>query len=283
MKKRNIYLLAGLGASVLALGYAALSAIPNIFYHKNYTPAEIAGLIVVAHRGGASLGPENSLYTIEKGIGAGADMIEIDIHQTADRKLVVCHDQSIDRTTDGKGLIRDLTLDEIRSYHLLDAEGNPTDQVIPTLDEVLDLVAGRTKLLVEIKRTANIYQGIEQQLVDAITSRDAFGWVVAQSFNDSVLENLHAICPTLRLEKLWVCKLAGLSEGIDGTLTDYSFEKYSYVSSFNFFYRSVTESMINDIHAHGKEVKIWTVGAPSETPHLNVDGIITNYPQLWRK
>ncbi len=273
---------AGLGSAALLLGYAAASVAPNVFYKKNYTPGQISRLIVVGHRGGANLGPENTLLAISRGIAAGADMIEIDIHQTRDGKLVVCHDQSIDRTTTGHGLIRELTLDEIRSFDIVDSQGNVCDLKIPTLDEVLDFVDGRVKLLVEIKRTGDIYQGIEQQLVDAIRSHNAGAWVVAQSFNDSVLENLHACDPGLRLEKLWVCKLAGLPVGIDGTLSSYTYEKYSYVSSFNFYYRAVTTTMVDDIHAHGKEVKIWTVPGPADTPTLPVDGVITNDPDLWR-
>lgn len=283
MKRRNKILLgAGLGSLTAILGYVAVTVIPNLFYKKGYTREEINNLIIVGHRGGAGLGPGNTLQTIERGIEAGADMIEIDIHQTKDGKIVVCHDESIDRTTDGKGLIRDLTFDEIRSHNIVDENGTVTDYKVPTLDEVMQLVNGRVKLLVEIKRTGHIYEGIEKQLVDAIAAHNAEDWVVAQSFNDSVLRNLHALSPSLRLEKLWICKLAGIPDGIDGTISEYSFEKYSYVSSFNFFYMSVTDSMIEQIHRHGKEVKIWTVKSPKSTPHLKVDGIITNYPNLWK-
>lgn len=273
----------GIGLSSLAIvGYAGVSFLPGLIYKKGYTAQEIKRLIVVGHRGGAGLGPENTLLAIERGIQAGADMIEIDIHQTKDGKVVVCHDQSIDRTTTGTGLIRDLTLKEIRATRIVDENGNVTNQTIPTLDEVLDLINGRVKLLVEIKRTQDIYQGIEQQLVDAINAHNAGSWVVAQSFNDSVLENLHAISPDLRLEKLWVGKFAGLGTGFDINFSKYDLEKYSYVSSFNFFYLAVTRSMIDQLHQHGIQVKIWTVKGPEDTPHLPVDGIITNYPDLWK-
>lgn len=273
----------GIGLSSLAIvGYAGVSFLPGLIYKKGYTAQEIKRLIVVGHRGGAGLGPENTLLAIERGIQAGADMIEIDIHQTKDGKVVVCHDQSIDRTTTGTGLIRDLTLKEIRATRIVDENGNVTNQTIPTLDEVLDLINGRVKLLVEIKRTQDIYQGIEQKLVDAINAHNAGSWVVAQSFNDSVLENLHAISPDLRLEKLWVGKFAGLGTGFDINFCKYDLEKYSYVSSFNFFYLAVTKSMIDQLHQHGIQVKIWTVKGPEDTPHLPVDGIITNYPDLWK-
>lgn len=282
MKKKNKIILAGIIPCVALVGYTAASVLSNIFYKKNYPPAQIARLTVVAHRGGAALGPENTLLTIARGMAAGADMIEIDIHQTADGKLVVCHDQSIDRTTDGSGLIRELTLDEIRSHNIVDEDGNVTDLKIPTFDEVLELVDGKVKLLVEIKRTGDIYKGIESQMIDAVAAHNAQSWVVAQSFDDSVLENLHGIDPQLRLEKLWVFKFAGLPVGVDGSLSGYSFDKYSYVSSFNFYYQSVTKDMVDKIHANGKEVKIWTVGSPADTPWLPVDGIITNHPDLWR-
>ena len=81
-------------------------------------------LIVVAHRGGAALGIENSLSCIEKGIGLGVDMIEIDVHLTTDGHVVVCHDRTINRTTNGKGRIEDLTLEQLRQYRLLNADGN---------------------------------------------------------------------------------------------------------------------------------------------------------------
>lgn len=267
---------------VIILGYATISVFPNLFYKKGYTEAQQRSLIVVAHRGGSSLGPENTLLAIERGIQAGADMVEIDIHQTRDGQLVVCHDESIDRTTDGSGLIRELTFDEIRSYNIVDANGNKTDLKIPTLDEVLELVNGRVKLLIEIKRTNDIYQGIEKQMVDAVKAHDAMSWVVGQSFNDSVLENLHAECLEMRLEKLWICKFAGIPVGYDGTFSRYDYDKYSYVSSFNFFKSAVTDVLVDEIHRHGKEVKIWTVMSPAETPTLSVDGIITDSPNLWR-
>lgn len=272
----------GLGSGLLLLGYAAISIIPNLFYRKGYQQQEMKRLIIVAHRGGAALSPENTLAAIERAITEQADMIEIDIHQTADNQIVVCHDESIDRTTDGSGLIRNLTLEEIRRHSIVDAQGNVTDLKIPTLDEVMDLVNGRTKLLIEIKRTDDIYIGIEQQLVDAIRAHNAQGWVTAQSFNDSVLDNLHEIDPSLRLEKLWICKLAGLPVGIDGGFDNFDIDRYPHVSSFNFYYRSVTDALIQKLHAHGKEVKIWTVKGPEDTPRLNVDGIITDNPDLWR-
>ena len=244
-------------------------------------------MIIIGHRGGASLAPENTLACYRKGIEAGADMIEIDIHLTRDGHVVVCHDESVDRTTDGKGLIRELTLDEIRQLHIVDRNGQQTNERIPTLEEVFQLFqevrsnGNPCKLLIEIKRTRNIYQGLEEKLLEQIYQNKASEWVTVQSFNDFALEHIHELDPCIRLEKLLFCKLPLLPFIIDGYhISRFSYEKYSYVRSFNFYYHGIWYSLLNDIHAHNKEVKIWTL-EDLNAPALNVDGIITNRPDIW--
>lgn len=268
---------------VIVLALLVYAMFPSLFFaSKGYSSREIKDMVVVAHRGGASIGMENSLSCIEKGIRAGADMIEIDLHLTADGVVVVCHDQSIDRTTDGEGLIRELTLEQIRTHHLVDAEGNATSETIPTLEEVLDLVGDRCRLLIEIKRTQDIYQGIEQKMLDILEAHNMIDRVVVQSFNDSVLANIHAIRTDVRLEKLLFCKLPLIPVIFDGTFSRFDYEKYNYIESFNFFYGGVDDSMINTMHSHGKEVKIWTLESPDDAVHLAVDAVITNRPDLWQ-
>jgi glycerophosphoryl diester phosphodiesterase len=229
------------------------------------------------------MAPENSLECIEKGVQTGADMIEIDIHMTKDGELVVCHDQTIDRTTNGSGKIAELTLEEIRRFYIIDKNGNKTTQQLPTLDDVLQLVNGRCKMLIEIKRTKNLYQGIEKKLLDAIERHHASTWVVVQSFNDSVLGTLHQLDSSVRLEKLIIFKLLWLPVIFDGTFSSFSYEKYSYISSFNFHYLGITPSLLKDIHAHGKEMKVWTLEGPKNWKGYPVDGIITDLPNLWVK
>ena len=105
--------------------------------------------------------------------------------------------------------------------------------------------------------------------------------MTVQSFNDFALEKIHLLDPGIRLEKLLFAKLPGLPLIIDGyQLTFFSYDKYSYIKSFNFYYRSIWKSLLDDLHAHGKEVKLWTL-EDLNAPALNVDGIITNRPDLW--
>ena len=268
---------------ILLVVYLACPFLPSLFKSRGYDEVARRQLHVTAHRGGASLGLENTLSCIERGIAAGADAVEVDIHMTKDGQLIVCHDQTVDRTTNGHGAICDMTLAEIQRLKVVDADGTPTDEHLPTLAEVLELIAGRCQLLLEIKRTGTLYQGIEQKAVDEIRRHDAEAWTVMQSFNDSVLENLHVLDPKLRLEKLFVAKLAGLPVIIDVGLSTFSFDKYSYVASFNVFVKALSQSFIDEAHAHGKEVKAWTLEDAASAPAWPVDGIITNRPDDWKK
>lgn len=286
MKKKK-WLLAAI--PLLLIVYLGFPVLLHVFNEWGYNKNELKDMEIIGHRGGASIGPENTLACYKKGIEAGADMIEIDIHLTKDNRIVVCHDQSINRTTNGKGLIREMTLNEIRQYRCLDADGNVTDQQVPTLDEVFDLMletraAGNPcKLLIEIKRTRNIYQGIEELLLEKINNCNAKDWIIVQSFNDFALERIHQLDPSVRLEKLFFFKLPGLPVIMDWFhFTTFSYEKYHYISSFNMNYLWLTRSFLRDIHSHGKEVKVWTLEG-TDAPRLDVDGIITNRPDLWCK
>lgn len=108
---------------------------------------------IIAHRGGAGIGCENTLTCIEKGLSCSrADMVEIDVHLTKDGEVVVCHDPDVDRMTDGRGMIEDMTLQEIKSLHVKDRDGKTTPDQIPTLREVLTFIGSRAEILLEIKR-----------------------------------------------------------------------------------------------------------------------------------
>ena len=240
-------------------------------------------LTVVAHRGGAALGPENSLECMEKGIAVGAKWIEVDVHLSADGEIVVCHDPSVDRTTDGSGYISEMNYSELRKLRLLDHAGNPTDGHLPTLDEVLRLIEGRAGLLLEIKHSRHSLPGIEQACVDCIRRNGAAGYVTIQSFDDEVLETVHGIAPEIRLEKLLFFAATGLGFEFDGGFSSFDFGKYDHVASFNVYYLAATRSFVEKAHAHGKEVKVWTLDKYDAGLVGLVDGVITNDPRLFIK
>lgn len=232
-------------------------------------------MMIVAHRGGASLGPENTLTCIRAGIASGADMIEIDVHLTADGQAVVCHDETIDRTTDGKGRIENLTLAQVREAHIRDAA---PEERIPTLAEVLQEVKGKCGLLLEVKKTRDDeYPGIEEKILEELDRADMRrNRVVIQSFNGSVLERFHALDPGLPLEKLLVCRVFG-KWAIDIRLSPFSLDSYKYVQSINCYAPLLSRRFIEKIHAAGIQVKAWTVDSPDKVP-AGVDGVITDCP-----
>ena len=102
-------------------------------------------MILTGHRGAAALEPENTLLSMQKAIDLSVDQIEIDVHLTSDQHLVVIHDTTVDRTTDGQGAVADFTLEKIKQ---LDAGKG---ERIPTLQEVIDLVRGKVVLQIELK------------------------------------------------------------------------------------------------------------------------------------
>ena len=219
--------------------------------------------LVVAHRGGAALGTENSISTIALGIAAGADMVEVDVHMTADSQLVVCHDATVNRTTEGRGRIEEMTLAEIKKLHL---EG--TDEAMPTLEEVLSAVRGKCALLLEIKKKQHQYVGIEKHVVQLVRDYGMSDQVVIQSFNKPVLEDIHRLDPELRLELLTFFPPSHP-------------EQYKHIASFNVCHYFITRSFVDKAHRLGKEVKIWTVDSHNRATKLPIDGIITNNPSLF--
>ena len=237
---------------------------------------------ITAHRGGAFLGNENTLSCIEKGIAAGSDLVEIDVHKTKDGAIVVCHDEPLDRTTDTKGRIEEMTLEEIRRARILDKDGHPTEEGVPTLEEVLRLIDGRCGLLLEIKlKRDDQYPGIVPDVLALVAASGMHDKTIIQSFNDAVIEEAHALDPAIRVEKLLVCRLPfGLC--FDVRLHRFSFRNYGYAASINPCYRLTSRRFIRQAHAAGKEVRLWTVNRPVRRLR-EADGIITNDPTLWRK
>lgn len=242
----------------------------------------ILSSLIVAHRGGAQIGNENTLSAFENAIAVGSDMVELDVHMTKDGHVVVCHDFSINRTTDSRGVIEELSLEEFKQAHALDREtGEATNEVLPTLEEALRLMKDRTKILIEIKRRyAEQYPGMEQKIVDEVNRLNMKDQVIVQSFDDQAIFTMNRIDPTIRLEKLLFCRLP-FGRCFDGRITTFSFDKYRCCKSLNLMYQCAGKKFVSEAHAAGFEVKVWTVNSPKDVPE-NVDGIITNRPDLFR-
>lgn len=235
--------------------------------------------LVIAHRGGASLAPENTLLCIGRAIALGVDAVEVDVRLTLDGEVVLMHDARIDRTTTGSGRVASLTLAEIKSFFIVDAESIVTAERVPTLAELLTFVAGRCSVLIEVKDDDG--RGVESAVLRVVESCNACEWVSVQSFSDGVLERFYSLGVAFPLEKLLFFKLPFIPYIFDGSFRRFSLEKYSYVSSFNINHRFAGEGLARRLQGAGKMVKIWVVDTRGKKSLRFVDGVITDFPQLW--
>jgi glycerophosphoryl diester phosphodiesterase len=121
-------------------------------------------VMVVAHRTAWKYAPENSVPGIQLCIDMGVDMIETDLQKTRDGRFVLMHDKSVDRTTTGTGLVSDLTLAQIQQLHLRDSRGKPTNETVPTLEQLIDLSRGH--VLLYLDKTEDCIDQVYQRLVE---------------------------------------------------------------------------------------------------------------------
>lgn len=236
---------------------------------------------VTGHRGGAGYGNENTISCISRSLDKGVESLEIDVHLTSDSRIVVCHDESVDRTTNGNGKISEMTFEQLRTLRIVDKNGNETDETIPELCEILELIDGKSHLLLEIKNKAERVGPLEHAVVNELNRFNAHNWVTVQSFGDKTLETIHEMDPSLRLEKLLFFRVMGLPVIFDGGFSYFSFKKYNYVESMNFFYKSVSKSLVKKMHDNNMRVRVWTINELSKMPKVGVDGIITDYPDAF--
>ena len=157
----------------------------------------------IAHRGYSEKYPENTLLAFEQAILAGADMIEFDIRLSRDGHIVVIHDSRINRTSDGRGRVADLTLAQLKRYNYINGMVQHGFVAIPTLEEVIDLMGRRVLLNIEIKKGRNVKRDIEGRLVELLTRKAMIDRVVVSSFNGASLRRVREINRDVRTGLLY--------------------------------------------------------------------------------
>lgn len=230
---------------------------------------------ITGHRGSSGIAPENTISAIKQAVSDGADFIEIDIHLTKDEHIILMHDEHVDRTTNGHGLVRDLTYDEIRQ---LDA-GSWFDlkfagEHVPTLTEVIEFVKGRLSVNIEIKSNAFLPAQIEK-IIKLIRDCEFTNDCILTSFQRSYIEMIHHISPEVR---------TGLIMNYMPHPQTMLFKDSFDVLSCN--YRLLNKDMVDALHSSEKEVHVWTVNEKDEffqMKEYGVDNVITNFPGTFRK
>ncbi|QHL87845.1 glycerophosphodiester phosphodiesterase [Nibribacter ruber] len=243
---------------------------------------------VIAHRGASYLAPENTLAAVKKALETSADFIEIDVHLSKDGQVVVIHDATVDRTTNGTGQVAQLTLEELKE---LDA-GSKTDTAfagerIPTLAQVLKTVKGKKKLLIELKKgEQDYYEGLEQKTLDVLKAHNATDWCVLQSFYDPILERIWQMDFMIPTHKLMMGKIPFLPIFFDHEFKFGSLDRYHEAAAINIHRHFASKSFITSLHNQGFKTFVWTEDDPKNIQQLfqnGADGVITNRPELIEK
>jgi glycerophosphoryl diester phosphodiesterase len=222
----------------------------------------------IAHRGASGTSPENTLAAFRAAVAAGAVMCELDVQPTRDLALVVIHDDTVDRTTDGRGEVKGMTLAELKR---LDAGvrfsgAAPPGEPIPTLDEVFAATAGQCALNIELKSGQ-----VEKEVVALMRKWDALETSMVSSFDRGRLARMRELEDAVRIGVLAEKNVQEMFD-VAARLSAYAINpRFDLVSS----------ELCNTAHARDLKVLVWTVDAPELMRLLigcGVDGIMTNYP-----
>lgn len=227
---------------------------------------------IIAHRGGRRWAPENTMAAFRNSLGAGVYGIELDIHRCRSGELVVIHDHDLTRTTDGVGLIKDrsyLELERLSAGLWFDKKFG--DERIPRLKDVLDLVAGRCVLNIEIKNCPVDYPGIAEDLIELLSHYRRTDMLIISSFDHQILKRIHAQAPDL--------PLALLAEAIFVDVAQYA--RAVGTTAWHPGFASLRADAVSEAQAQGLVVNAWTLNDKDQwlaALSMQLDGIITDDP-----
>ncbi|RFU61520.1 glycerophosphodiester phosphodiesterase family protein [Bacillus sp. V59.32b] len=273
---------------IITAGLFILIIVVSSFFNqkrplKNQLNLDQGSPLKIAHRGASGYCPENTLASCKKAVELGADFIEIDVQLSRDGNLVVIHDPTLERTTNGKGYVRDYNFVELQQ---LDAGSwfHPDfkNERIPSLEEVFDKVLPHTGILVELK-SPSLYPGIEKKLAEKIIKRNLQHGekplIMVQSFDTASVKRFNYLLPSIPAGVLIKHNPAGISE-----------RKLKALSTFSQFVNP-KQTMMNErlkerIHLYGMKAFTWTVNNEryiQKFKKMNLDGIATDFPDFLKK
>ena len=231
-----------------------------------------------AHRGFSGKYPENTMLAFEKAVEIGADGVELDVQLTKDGEVVIIHDETIDRTTDGKGYVVDYTYEELSKF---DASyiytGKRGFNKIPTLKEYFELVKDLDFVTnIELKTGINQYLGIEEKVYKLIKEYKLEKKVIISSFNHFSVLRMKKIAPKLKcgfLSEDWIID-AGAYTASHG------------IECFHPRFNNLIPEVVEELKKNNIEINTWTVNREEDIKDLidkGIDILIGNYPDLVKK
>lgn len=231
--------------------------------------------LVWAHRGASGYAPENTLAAFQKAVDLGADGVELDIQLTKDDQIVVIHDETIDRTSDGKGWVKDYTLEELRAFNYNRTKPEYKHADIPTMREVFELLKPTGLFInIEIKTGMVFYEKIEEKILALTKEMGMEDRVCYSSFNHYTVTRIHELNPDAEVGFLYA----------DGPIDMPSYGVKHGVNALHpALYNLQYDGFVKECKEKGLKLNVWTV---NERPYMEmccqygVDAIITNYPDI---
>lgn len=230
--------------------------------------------LIYGHRGASAYAPENTLEAFRLAMDMGADGFELDVHMSRDGELVVIHDETVDRTTDGTGLVRELTLAQLKELDASSGMASYRGARIPTLGEVFDLIRDTRHIVnVEVKTDDWFYSGIEEKCLALAKEMGVEDRIIYSSFNHHTLRKLRELKPDVKLGMLFGDIMIAPWEYAKQLSVEYlhPMKMNIYVPGFG-----------KNTRAAGYGINMWTINDP-QTMALCLQedaGIITNYPDI---
>ncbi|WP_058304554.1 glycerophosphodiester phosphodiesterase [Gorillibacterium timonense] len=227
---------------------------------------------IFAHRGAAGNAPENTMAAFRLAVEQGADGIELDIQMSKDGELIVIHDETLDRTTDGTGLVVARTAAELRELNAAKQMPEYPVERLPFLREVLEFLQPTAlELNIELKNGIILYEGMEEKVIALVREYGMESRVIFSSFNHYSLVKLADLAPDIERGILYT---AGLYE-------PWNYARLMGASALHPYFYSVYPEIVQGAHAAGVKVRPYTVDEEAVMKRMlacGVDGIITNYP-----
>jgi glycerophosphoryl diester phosphodiesterase len=218
-------------------------------------------MLRIGHRGAKAYEPENTLRSYKKALEIGVDAVELDVRKTKDNQLVVIHDADVKRTTNGKGLVNELTLEQIKGFSAEKGEK------IPTLKEALDFLDKKVKILIELKET-----GVEEKVLSLVRENGLQKNVIITSFLEDALRKIRELDNEVETGLIYAKHKNPVKAALE--------LKASYLLPL---YRFTHTDNVQKAHENGLKVIVWTINKPEEAAEYvkkGVDGIASDKPDI---
>lgn len=231
--------------------------------------------ILVAHRGASSAAPENTLAAFRAAAASGADGVEFDVQRTRDGELVVFHDDDVERVSDGRGMLAEMTLEQVKALDVGMWFGSRfRGERIPTLRETLELLRSTDLLLMIELKAPWRYPGMEAEVAALLREYGLVERTQVRSFYHAALHEMFRVAPEIALSELWWERLPSDDEVTYKTI--------------NCLYALYTPESVAQIHRRGQQATAWTVDdleVARRLKAMGIDGLTTNVPErllaLW--